>query len=170
MGRWLEPRRSEEANGGTKFLPPPLQIGWSFAISTRHRIMRPSFGQSFIRQQWWTYGMDESRRRLIRVTPIVVCHHVESVEHIFFSCPLAQQVCPMQLTSFGNSLLKEVTLALRIYFFQWCSASLMNFLANDWNHSLVFGSSWKVFFYGLFDFLKNDMTCSALQWLVVKTH
>lgn len=112
--------------------------------------------------------MDESRRRLIRVTPIVVCHHVESVEHIFFSCPLAQQVCPMQLTSFGNSLLKEVTLALRIYFFQWCSASLMNFLANDWNHSLVFGSSWKVFFYGLFDFLKNDMTCSALQWLVVK--
>ena len=57
----------------------------------------------------------------------------------------------MRLTSFGHSLLKILTLTHGI-FFQWCGASLINLLANHWNLSVVFSSSWAMVLCGLFGF------------------
>lgn len=56
---------------------------------------------------------------------------IESVEHIFLSCPFWLNKCGvMLLTSFGNSLLKKKKVILAFgNVFQWCNASLINLLA-----------------------------------------
>jgi hypothetical protein len=94
---------------------------------------------SFIRHKWWRDGVDKSWQRLMRVAPIVA-HWLWSRWTTNTSIAFWLNKCAaMRVTSFGNSLLKEVTLALK-NIFQWHSASLINLLAYHWNLLVAFGS------------------------------
>ena len=74
---------------------------------------------------------------------------VESVEHRFFSCSLAQQRWQYVAISCGNSMPKEVTL-VRENHFLWYNDSLINICARHWNNSIAFGFSWGVVFCRIF--------------------
>ena len=107
--------------------------------------------------------MDKPRQRLIRVAPIVARQLWSRRSTSFAAALWLNKHGIMHLTSFGNSLLKEVTLPLKNLFQWWTSQQITENLS-------VFGSSWGLVSHGLFGVNIMIWFVNALQWLVERTH
>jgi len=87
--------------------------------------------------QWrWMTGVGEISMELDKSCPHYGPHLVESMKHIFFRCPLVQQVWRYD----GTFLPKNVTLVPKSPS-EWCNVSLISLCARHWNVLVAFGSS-----------------------------
>ena len=138
---------------GMKF-PSPLPLsGTSSCTKLRHEKRLPFFSRSSIRLWQWMSGMGKSRRRLTKVAHIIAYRRwnqsLESVEHRFFSCPLAQQRWRYATNTVWQLFAKRGNLGCKIPFL-WCNAYLINLCAKHWNDLVAYGFSWGVVSRGLF--------------------
>ena len=112
-------------------------------------------------------GVDESWQRLIWVAAICCSPIMESVEHRFFSCPLAQQVCCYVANIIWQLFAKQGNLG------PWKSSSMMQCLFDQpLSKSLnSFSCIWFFSRSGLPWIIwhqRSDLSSNALQWPMEK--
>lgn len=91
-------------------------------------------------------GMGKSQWRLEKIAPITVYKFWSRWSTCSWVARWLNNCGVMRPTSPSNSLLKEVTLALRSLFLCY-NDSLINLSTNIWRYSIEFGFSWELVFH-----------------------
>ena len=155
-------------NGWMKSLPPPPPSGISLGIKLRHKKRRRSSGRSFMRRLQLTNATVKSRWRLTKSCPHCGPQSVESIKHMFYNCPPAQQGWQYAANIIWQLFANKKNLGPRKYFsmMQCLFDQPMCKILNRFNHIWFFlgkGLPWIIWRQRI------DLVFNNLQWPIEKT-